>query len=119
MKRAGVLRYAACFMMMGMTSRVRGRDEVEEGSAASNVLVYYNRGQGSGVGRGQPWVGVWGSSSTVARGKAEHLVQAVGRLVNPCWDWMELLFRVFAFSQLNREQGYQPGGGLKEEILQY
>lgn len=57
MKRAGVLRYAACFMMMGMTSRVRGRDEVEEGSAASNVLVYYNRGQGSGVGRGQPWVG--------------------------------------------------------------
>ena len=26
-------------MMMGMTSRVRGRDEVEEGSAASNVLV--------------------------------------------------------------------------------
>ena len=82
-------------------------------------LFITNREQGSGVGQGQPWVGVWGSSSTVAKGRAECVVQAVGRLVNPCWDWMELLFRVFVFRQLNKEQGYQPGGRMEEAILQY
>ena len=55
----------------------------------------------------------------MARGKAGCVVQAMGRLVNPCWDWMELLFGVFVFSQPNREQGYQPGGRMEEEILQY
>ena len=50
-------------MMMGMTSRVRGGDEVEEGSAASNVLVYYKQG-----------TGIWGGvGSALGRGLGQFL----------------------------------------------
>ena len=58
--------------MMGMTIRVRGREEVDEGSAASNVLVYYKQG-----------TGIWGGAgSALGRGLGQflHSGQRKGRV---------------------------------------
>ena len=94
-------------------------DEVEERGSCQECPGVGKRDWGQEWREGSALAGGPGTSSRAAGEKAQCMVRATRRLVNLCWDRIELLFGVFEFSQQNRDQGYQLRGWMEKEVLQY